>query len=121
LDTSLLYAPVLSGAHRATQHSRKRLNLSASALSATPPWPFEKKMPFHERFLSIKSESAFSIPEGKYPSSEDRELFVRTDLTRRLKNICENMSSAEFEVLLAKMTREQLRDDASRGRGVQFG
>jgi hypothetical protein len=78
-------------------------------------------MPFDERFLPVKSESVFSVPEGRYPSSEERELFVRTDLARRLKHICENMSGAEFEVLLAKMTREQLRDDASRGRGVQFG
>lgn len=76
-------------------------------------------MPFHERFLPVRPESVFGAPDSKYPSSDERELFVRTDLTRRLKNICENMSSAEFEVLLAKMTREQLRDDASRGRGVQ--
>jgi hypothetical protein len=78
-------------------------------------------MPFHERFLSIKSEGVPGAPDVKYPNSAERELFVRTDLTRRLKNICESMSSAEFEVLLEKMTREQLRDDASRGRGLQFG
>ncbi|MEX2109332.1 MAG: hypothetical protein WD802_01840 [Gemmatimonadaceae bacterium] len=78
-------------------------------------------MPFHERFLRVKPEDVSIVPDTKYPTSEEREVFVRTDLTRRLKKICENMSGAEFEVLLAKMTREQLRDDASRGRGLQFG
>ena len=75
-------------------------------------------MLFHERVLPLKPDGISSVPDTKHPS-EERELFVRTDLTRRLKKICENMSSAEFEVLLAKMTREQLRDDASRGRRVQ--
>lgn len=78
-------------------------------------------MSIPETFLRVKSQSAFSAFEGKYPGSGERELYVRTDLTRRLKHICEDMSAAEFEVLLAKMTREQLRDDASRGRGLQFG
>ena len=78
-------------------------------------------MPFDERFLPVKSESVFSAFDNNHQGSAERELYVRADLTRRLKHICENMSTAEFEVLLAKMTREQLRDDASRGRGVQFG
>jgi hypothetical protein len=77
-------------------------------------------MPFHERFLPVKSESLF-IAIDNNQSSEERELFVRADLARRLKHICEAMSTAEFEVLLAKMTREQLRDDASRGRGIHHG
>jgi hypothetical protein len=46
-------------------------------------------------------------------SSEDREDSVRKDLTHRLKCVCEKLSSEEFEALILKMTREQLR-----GKGI---
>lgn len=43
--------------------------------------------------------------------SGDRENRVREDLTRRLKGVCGEMSSEEFEALVAKMTTEQLRGE----------
>jgi hypothetical protein len=47
---------------------------------------------------------------------ENREDSVRRDLTRRLKRICEKLSTAEFEALMLKMTREQLRSEGIRPR-----
>jgi len=44
-------------------------------------------------------------------SQESREDCVRKDLMHRLKPVCDNMSSAEFEALVSKMTREQLRGE----------
>lgn len=49
-------------------------------------------------------------------SQESREDCVRKDLIVRLRKVCENLSSTEFEALVSKMTREQLR-----GEGVVHG
>jgi hypothetical protein len=49
-------------------------------------------------------------------SAESREDSVRKDLTRRLKGVCADMSSGEFEVLVGDMTREQLRGESIPGR-----
>jgi hypothetical protein len=38
---------------------------------------------------------------------------VRKDLLQRLKPVCDNMSSAEFEALISKMTQEQLRGEGA--------
>jgi hypothetical protein len=40
-----------------------------------------------------------------------REECVRKDLVLRLKQICEHLSKAEFDALVLKMTREQLRGE----------
>ena len=48
--------------------------------------------------------------------SGDRENKIREDLTRRLKCVCEEMSSEEFEALVAKMTTEQLRGERAPSR-----
>ena len=47
---------------------------------------------------------------------QSREDFVRKDLTLRLKCVCANLSSAEFEVLVGDMTREQLRGERIPGK-----
>jgi hypothetical protein len=36
---------------------------------------------------------------------------VRKDLARRLKHICENLSSADFDMLVMNMTLEQMRGE----------
>ena len=46
-------------------------------------------------------------------NSEDRENSVRKDITRRLESSCKELSRAEFQALVAKMTREQLRGERS--------
>ena len=44
---------------------------------------------------------------------------MQKDLTHRLKSVCENLSSAEFEALIVKMTREQLRGEGMLGRKIR--
>jgi hypothetical protein len=47
----------------------------------------------------------------------DREDSVHEDLSRRLRPVCENLSTADFEALVVDMTREQLRGEGNPGRG----
>jgi hypothetical protein len=54
--------------------------------------------------------------ERKGGNAETREDSVRKDLTRRLKGVCADLSSKEFEVLVGDMTREQLRGESIPGR-----
>ena len=61
-------------------------------------------------------ETIFSSMALDLKSQENREDSVRKDLTQRLTRVCENLSSADFEALVLKMTREQLR-----GEGVVHG
>jgi hypothetical protein len=63
-----------------------------------------------------EGETIFSSLALNLKSQESREDNVRKDLTHRLKRVCENLSSVEFEALVLKMTREQLR-----GEGVVHG
>ena len=56
-------------------------------------------------------ETIFSSLALTLKSRENREDCVRKDLMHRLKRICANLSSAEFEALVSKMTREQLRGE----------
>lgn len=44
-------------------------------------------------------------------TSETREEYVATDLRRRLKGVCEQLSNEDFEILVRQMTREQLRGE----------
>ena len=43
--------------------------------------------------------------------AEPREDRVRNDLKRRLKGVCEKLSEEEFDALIERMTREQLRGE----------
>jgi hypothetical protein len=61
-------------------------------------------------------ETIFSSLALSLKSQESREDSVRKDLMNRLKPVCDKMSTAEFEALVLKMTREQLR-----GEGVVHG
>jgi hypothetical protein len=58
-------------------------------------------------------ETIFSSPSLSLKSEESREECVRKDLTGRLKGVCADLSSADFEALILKMTREQLRGERS--------
>lgn len=64
-------------------------------------------------------ESDLNPADRNYVSPESREECVRRGLTRRLKHICEKLSSAEFEALVLKMTVEQLRGEGITGRHVR--
>jgi hypothetical protein len=56
-------------------------------------------------------ETILSSLASGLSSQESREDSVRRDLTQRLKPICRNLTGAEFEALILKMTREQLRGE----------
>lgn len=58
-------------------------------------------------------ETIFSSLALNLKSQDSREDCVRKDLTARLKHVCENLSSADFEALVLKMTREQLRGEGA--------
>jgi hypothetical protein len=56
-------------------------------------------------------QTIFSSLSLSLKSEESREDCVRRDLTGRLKDVCAGLSRAEFEALILKMTREQLRGE----------
>jgi hypothetical protein len=58
-------------------------------------------------------ETIFSSLALNLKSQESREDCVRKDLTHRLKHICQELSSADFDALILKMTREQLRGEGT--------
>jgi hypothetical protein len=55
--------------------------------------------------------SGKSVSSWRDMSPGDRENSVRNDLTSRLKCVCKDLSSVDFEALVAKMTSEQLRGE----------
>jgi hypothetical protein len=68
-------------------------------------------MSIPEKWVREGVKSVFSWPDLKSESPGIREDCVRKDLTHRLKHICENLSAPDFEALIVKMTREQLRGE----------
>jgi hypothetical protein len=60
-----------------------------------------------------EGETIFSSLALNLKSQESREDCVRKDLAQRLKRVCANLSSADFEALVLKMTREQLRGEGA--------
>lgn len=59
----------------------------------------------------VRATSVFSWPDLKAESPGSREDSVRKDLTLRLTHVCEKLSRPDFEALILKMTREQLRSE----------
>ncbi len=66
------------------------------------------KMTIPEKWTQPSGKAAASWRDI---DSEDRENSVRRDITRRLKCICKELSTVEFQALVAKMTKEQLRGE----------
>jgi hypothetical protein len=58
-------------------------------------------------------ETIFSSLALNLKNQESREDCVRKDLTHRLKHICQELSKADFDALVLKMTREQLRGEGA--------
>jgi hypothetical protein len=67
----------------------------------------------------IRAATILGAREPSHETAASREEFVRKDLTRRLKCVCNHMSSVEFELLMGDMTREQLRGEGIPGRRVR--
>jgi hypothetical protein len=58
-------------------------------------------------------ETIFSSLALNLKTQESREDRVRKDLAHRLKHVCQDLSIAEFDALMLKMTREQLRGEGA--------
>lgn len=58
-------------------------------------------------------ETIFSSLALDLKSQESREDCVRKDITLRLTRVCENLPGAEFEALVLKMVREQIRGESA--------
>jgi hypothetical protein len=76
-------------------------------------------MSFSEQWIRARGKAVSSLAGVSSESQESREDCISRDLARRLKRVCENLSSAEFEALVVKMTREQLRGEGILGRKVR--
>lgn len=72
-------------------------------------------MSFPEKLFRGRAWSALNSPGASGASQESREDCVHKDLARRLKSVCEHLSSTEFEALIVKMTCEQLRGEGILG------
>lgn len=68
-------------------------------------------MSITERLIRARAAAVSSTLDLVSESRESREDCLRKDLTRRLQNICVNLSSADFDALVLKMTREQMRGE----------
>ena len=60
----------------------------------------------------LKGDTIFSLARS-LKTQESREDSVRKDLMLRLKCVCADMSSSEFDALVLQMTREQLRGEGA--------
>lgn len=76
-------------------------------------------MSIQEKRVRGGGRSVFSWPDINSEIPESREDCVRKDLTRRLKRVCEHLSGVDFEALVVKMTREQLRGEGITGRHIR--
>ena len=68
-------------------------------------------MSITERLIRARAAAVSSTLDLVSESRESREDCLRKDLTRRLKNVCDNLSSTDFDALVLKMTREQMRGE----------
>lgn len=71
-------------------------------------------MSIQKGFVKAGEESGLLLPDLNSESPDKREECVHTDLARRLKGVCGNLESADFEALLVQMTSEQLRGERYR-------
>jgi hypothetical protein len=68
-------------------------------------------MSITERLIRARAAAVSNSLDLDSESLESREDCVRKDLARRLQRICENLSRADFEALIMKMAREQMRGE----------
>jgi hypothetical protein len=68
-------------------------------------------MSITERLNRARAAAASNSLDFDSESPESREDCLRKDLARRLQNVCDNLSSVDFEALVLKMTREQMRGE----------
>lgn len=71
-------------------------------------------MSIDERLVTAGEKTGLHLPDLNSEVRDKREECVHTDLAQRLKGICGNLDSADFEALLTQMTSEQLRGERYR-------
>jgi hypothetical protein len=91
----------------AKQHSREPAPIILLWRWTTPPRP-RGKMSTPEGWSRSSSKS---VPSWRDMNPADREDTVHRDLARRLESVCKELSTVDFEALVAKMTTEQLRGE----------
>lgn len=72
-------------------------------------------MSHQEKIVGASERAPLSPPALTVDGRDKRQEIVHSDLERRLKGICGNLESADFEALLVQMTSEQLRGERYRG------
>lgn len=68
-------------------------------------------MSITERLIRARAAAVLNSLDLESESPGTREDCVRKDLARRLERICENLSRVDFEALIMKMAREQMRGE----------
>lgn len=68
-------------------------------------------MSIKDRLIRTREAAASNSLHLDAESPESREDCVRKDLARRLERVCEKLSRADFEALVMKMAREQMRGE----------
>jgi hypothetical protein len=71
-------------------------------------------MDSQDEYFRARESSLIHSPDFPPEDRDAREEVVHTDLARRLKGVCGNMGSDDFEALLVQMTSEQLRGEKYR-------
>jgi hypothetical protein len=61
--------------------------------------------------ISAAAKGLLSAANPNSESRESREDRVHKDLAHRLGHVCENLTRVDFEALVTRMTREQLRGE----------
>jgi hypothetical protein len=76
-------------------------------------------MSLQEKWIQVAGKNVFHSPDISPENPESREDSVHKDLAHRLKGVCENLSSVDFDALVSKMTHEQLRGEGILGRRIR--
>jgi hypothetical protein len=72
-----------------------------------------------EKRIQGANKNVFHSTDASTENPDSREVCVRKDLTLRLKHVCAHLSNADFEILVSKLTREQLRGESIPGRRIR--
>ena len=75
-------------------------------------------MSIPEKEIRVAGKKVFHPLNIGPENPESREESVRKDLAIRLEHTCEHLSRVDFEALVLKMTREQLRGEGILGRRI---
>jgi hypothetical protein len=67
----------------------------------------------------VRAATQHGARDRGHETIENREDCVRKDLTRRIKCVCADLTTLDFEALITAMTREQLRGEGIGAEGEE--